>query len=100
VPLLAVLEHRPGVDALTSQVYRIAADGSALPIDGAAAVVPLDALPQRAYTLDAAGLTLWHDGFDGIFGPSPAVRATLTYHALVVIPGLGGRPEELLHVED
>ena len=69
-------------------------DRFVLPLDGAVGVVPLDLLGRRAYSVDLIGLTLWNDGFGG---PSPALVADVTYHALVVIPGLAGRPEELLH---
>jgi len=95
VPLLAVLEHRPGLDAMPVQVYRIVGAQAVLPLQGAVGLVPLDLLSLRAYEVDAVGLTLWHDGFSG---PSPSVTATLTYHALIVVPRLVARPEDLLHV--
>jgi hypothetical protein len=97
VPLLAVLEHRPELDALAMQVFRIVSSEAALPLDGAAAVVPLAGLAPRRYALDAVGLMLWNDGFGG---PSPAVVADVTYHGLVVAPGVTRRAEEWLHVAE
>jgi hypothetical protein len=93
VPLLAVLEHRPGLDAMPVQVYRIASSDGLLPVQGAVGTVALAFLGLRDYDVDAVGLTLWHDGFGG---EAPSVLATLTYHALIVVPGIA-RPEDLLH---
>lgn len=98
VPLLVVIEHRPGPDAAVAQVYRIVGEQEVTPVDGAVALAPLDGLAPRQYELDAVGLTLWKDGFDGLFGPSPAVRASVVYHAVVLVEGLVGRPEDLLNV--
>jgi len=92
LPLLAVLEHRPGLDATTVQVYRIVSADGVLSLQGAVGPVSLDWLVLREYTVDTVGLTLWSDGFSG---PDPSVTATVTYHAWVVLPGLT-RPEELL----
>jgi len=93
VALLAVLQHRPGLDAMPVQLYRILDGGGLLPLQGAVGYVPLEFLAIRSYDVDAIGLTLWHDGFGG---DTPSVLATLTYHALIVVPGVV-RPEDLLH---
>ncbi len=98
VPLLAVMEHRPDLNALVVQVYLIVDSNNVLPLQGAVGIVPLEFLGPRQYEFDVVGLTLWQDGFDGLFAPSPAVYATLSYHAIVVVPGVAGRPEDLLDV--
>ena len=79
------------------QVYRIVGADGVLPLQGAVGLVPLDLLSLRDYEVDAVGLTLWNDGFSG---PTPSLTATLTYHALVVVPRLVARPEDLLQVAD
>ena len=94
LPLFAVLEHRPALDSMTVQVYRIVATDGVISLQGAVGPLSLDLLVLREYELDSVGLTLWNDGFSG---PSPSVTATLTYHAWIVVPGLA-RPEELLQV--
>ena len=97
-PLLAVLEHRPDLDVLVLGVHRIVDSGHVVPLDGAVGSAPLAFLSSREYDLNTIGLTLWADGFGG---PTPAVVATLDFHALTVVSGLVGRPEELLAaVED
>jgi hypothetical protein len=90
-PLLAVLEHRPAHDALVVSVHRIVGPDSALPVPSAVTLVDLAGLGLREYELDTIGLTLWNDGFGG---PSPAVRATVEFHALMLFRG------RLSHVED
>ncbi|MCP3982489.1 MAG: hypothetical protein GY716_24575 [bacterium] len=95
VPLLAVMEHRPEVDGVAVQVYRVLDAQRVVSLDGFVGVVPLQFLADRSYAIDAVGLTLWNDGAG--FTPD-AVLADLTYHALVVVPGLPGRPEDLLDV--
>lgn len=93
VPLLAVLEHRPEVDALTVQVYRIVDAEHVVPLNGAVGVAPLGFLSQRDYEVDTIGLTLWNDGFGG---PTPALTAEVDFHALTAITGLADRPERML----
>jgi hypothetical protein len=94
VPLLAVLEHRPELDSLTVQVYRIVTTDGLISLQGAVGPVSLDLLVLREYDVDSVGLTLWTDGWGG---NNPAVTATLTYHAWIVVPGLV-RPEALLQM--
>ena len=94
VPLFAVLEHRPALDSITVQVYRIVSVDGLLALQSAVGPASLDLLVLREYEVDSIGLTLWNDGFGG---PDPSVHATLTYHAWIVVPGLA-RPEELLQV--
>jgi hypothetical protein len=96
VPLLALIEHRPDVDALVVSVYRVVDAQHVVPLDGAVGVVPLQFLAQRQYELDTLGLTLWHDGFGG---PSPALKATVRFHALAAMSGLPARPESLLAID-
>ncbi len=95
VPLLAVLEHRPDVDALVLSVHRIVDAGRVVPLDAAVGVARLDFLAMRDYDVDTIGLTLWNDGFGGA---TPAVVATLDFHALTAVSGLADRPEEMLSV--
>jgi hypothetical protein len=92
-PLLAVLEHRPDLDVVVLGVHRIVDSGRVVPLDGAVGGAPLAFLSSREYELNTIGLTLWADGFGG---PTPAVVATLDFHALTVASGLVGRPEALL----
>jgi len=95
VPLLAVLEHRPDLDALILSVHRIVDDGHVVPLNAAVGVAPLDLLALRDYEVDTIGLTLWKDGFGGA---SPAVVANVSFHALTATSGLVGRPEEMLQI--
>ena len=67
VPLLVVIEHRPGLDALVLGVHRIVDSAHVLPLNGAVGVAPLDGLSLREYDVDTIGLTLWHDGFGDRF---------------------------------
>jgi hypothetical protein len=96
-PLLAVLEHRPDLDVVVLGVHRIVDSGRVVPLDGAVGGAPLAFLSLREYDLDTIGLTLWKDSFGG---PTPALVATLDFHAMTVVSGLVGRPEELLSVDD
>lgn len=93
-PLLAIVEHRPDLDAVTFAIHRIVAPRGVLPVQAAVVVVGLAELPERQYVLDTAGLTLWRDGFGGD-GPA-AVRATVELHGLVVRRGRFARVEEAL----
>jgi hypothetical protein len=93
VPLLAVIEHRPDLDVVVLSVHRIVDSGRVVPLNGAVGSAPLAFLALREYDLNTIGLTLWTDGFGG---STPAVVATLDFHALCVVAGLVGRPEELL----
>ncbi|MDX1388024.1 MAG: hypothetical protein R3344_02485 [Acidobacteriota bacterium] len=95
VPLLAILEHRPEVDALVLTVHRIVDSDHVVPVDAAVGVARLDFLAARDYDVDVIGLTLWNDGFGGA---TPAVVATLDFHALTAISGLPDRPEQMLRV--
>lgn len=95
-PLLAIVEHRPDLDAVTFTVQRIVGARAALPVQAAAVVVGLAGLPERQYTLDSAGLTLWRDGFGG--DAPAALQATVELHGLVVRRGLFGRAEEALQL--
>ena len=95
VPLLAILEHRPDVNALVLSVYHIVDSDRVVPLNAAVGVAPLDFLATRDYDVDTIGLTLWNDGFGGA---TPAVVATLDFHALTAVSGLAGRPEEMLSV--
>jgi hypothetical protein len=95
VPLLAVIEHRPDVDALVTSVYQIVGARELLPLPGAVSLVPLDRLQSREYSVDTIGLTLWNDGFGG---PTPAVRATLVFHAVIAARVLFENPRDLLRV--
>ncbi len=94
VPLLVVLEHRALQGALVVSVHRIEPDGSVLPVPGALAVAPLAGLALPEYELDALGLTLWQDGWEG--GDPPSLRASVVYHALGVHAGVPAGPAELL----
>jgi hypothetical protein len=89
-PLLAVLEHRPDLDVVVLGVHRIVDSGRVVPLDGAVGGAPLAFLSLREYDLDTIGLTLWKDSFGG---PTPALVATLDFHAMTVVSGLVGRPE-------
>ncbi|RMG42519.1 MAG: hypothetical protein D6718_13825 [Acidobacteria bacterium] len=82
-PLLALIEHRPGQDAAVVSVSRILEDGSLVPVSGAVAVLPLDALTLRRYAFDTLGLTFWSSGAE-----APAIDVTVRYHLLAVRPGL------------
>jgi len=98
VPLMAVIDHQPGTATAAVQLYRVM-DGPALvPVNSGVGVVQLAFLTDSAYSVDSVGLTLWQDGFDGLFAPSPAVWARLSYHALVVVPEFEGSPLELFDV--
>lgn len=83
VPLLATIEHRPDQDAVVLSVSRILDDGSLLPVSGAVAVLPLEALSLRSYGFDTIGLTLWSGGSE-----SATIDVTVDYHLLAVRPGL------------
>jgi len=92
-PLLTVMQHRPGDDAVVAQVFTIDGDGRVLPLNGAVGIVPLAFMASRQYEVDAIGPTLWNDGFGG---PDPAVRAHVVYHAIIVRPGRVSDPRSLL----
>ncbi len=94
-PLMAVLEHRPEVDAVVVSVHRVVNGGRVVPIPGAVSVIDLTTLPHRAYSFDALGLTLWQDGFSG--EPS-SLHARVTFHRLAAVPGRVDRLESLLHL--
>jgi len=97
VPLLAVIELRPDVDAFVLSVHRIVDSGRVVPLNGAVGVAPLQFLAPRNYEVDTIGLTLWNDGFGG---SSPALTATLDFHLLTATSGLVDRPEDLLTFDD
>jgi hypothetical protein len=82
-PLSAVLSHLPAEGVMVVTVRRIDAGGRLVPLPGAVAVVPLDSLPVREYSVDTIGLTLWHDGFGG---DTPSLRADVVFHELSVGP--------------
>ncbi len=94
-PLLALMEHRPEDQVLVVSLYRILDGNHLLPLDGGVTSVPLSFLSVPQYSVDTLGLTLWHDGFTG---DPPSLFAYVTYHALIVLPGLLDRPERILHV--
>jgi hypothetical protein len=94
-PLLALMEHRPDVDSLVVTVYRILNGNHLVPVTGATTTIPLGFLSSRAYQVDVVGLTLWKDGF--VFD-APSLFARVTYHGLIVTPGLLDRPEQILHI--
>ena len=94
-PLVAILEHRPDANSLVATVHRIVNNGHLVPVNGATASVPLDLLPSRAYQVDVVGLTLWQDGF---VIADRSLFARVTYHGLVVLPGLLDRPERILRI--
>jgi hypothetical protein len=96
VPLLAVLEHRPDVDAVVAQVYRIVDARTVVPVNGAVGSAPLDFLVERDYEVNVIGLTLWNDGFGG---STPALQASVDFHKLSAISGLPDRPEQMLDFE-
>lgn len=96
-PLLAVMQHLPHSDAIVFSVSRIVNGGHLVPLPGALAVIDLNTLPLRSYSLDALGLTLWQDGFTG---ETPSVHVEVTYHHLVTLPGEVSRLESLLHLPD
>ncbi len=83
-PLLAVIEQRPEDGIVVFSVQRITENASLLPIDGALAVVPIEALSKPEYVLDTVGLTLWHDGFGG---EEPGLVARVHYHGLAARQG-------------
>ncbi|MFQ5766946.1 MAG: hypothetical protein ACE5ID_03060 [Acidobacteriota bacterium] len=87
-PLLAVMRHRPAEGILAISVFRIISRRNLEPVPGAQVQVPLLALSPRAYLLDAAGLTLWRDGFSG---SEPSLRANVIFHGLVVRTGSEAR---------
>lgn len=93
VPLLAVIQHEPGLDVAVVSVHRIVRPRRTVPVPGAVTLVDLSALASRHYELDAVGLTLWNDGFGG---PTPAVRAKLVFHSLVVERGVVSDVDSLL----
>ncbi|HHN74694.1 MAG TPA: hypothetical protein ENK10_05635 [Acidobacteria bacterium] len=92
-PLIATIEHRAGIDAVTVRVLRITPEGKVEAIEGAEAVEPLAWLTRREYGLDTLGLTLWHDGYGG---STPALDARVIFHGLFFLEGLPSTPEELL----
>ena len=94
-PLMAVLEHRPEVDAVVVSVHRVVNGGRVVPLPGAVSVIDLTTLPHRDYSFDALGLTLWQDGFSG--DPS-SLHARVTFHRLAAVPGRVDRLESLLHL--
>jgi hypothetical protein len=95
VPLLAMIEHEPGLDVAVASVHRIVRPRRTVPVPGAVTVIDLGALALRQYGLDAVGLTLWNDGFGG---PTPALRASVDYHSLVVVLGRVANADEILRV--
>jgi hypothetical protein len=92
-PLLGLLEHRPRDGVVVCSVHRITTEGTLLPVPGAVTLVPLRLLPLREYEVDTLGLTLWRDGFSG---PSPSLRATVVFHAIVARGGEAVSPAEVL----
>lgn len=88
-PLLTVLEHRAGADALNVSVYRVIDTETVVPLTGGVGSVPLGFLASRDYSFDALGLTLWQDGFGG---PTPALTATLDYELLSLVSGPAPAP--------
>lgn len=98
VPLMAVIEHQPGSATAAVQLYRVL-DGPALvPVNSGVGAIELGFLSDGSYSVDSVGLTLWQDGFDGLFAPSPSVWAELTFHRLVVVPDFDAAPLELFDV--
>ena len=91
-PLLAVLQHRPGEDAVVVSLHHLM-NFKLLPVSGAVAVAPLSQLGLREYAVDTLGLTLWLDGYGGA---ASALHARVVYHGLAAAPGLIDRPERLL----